>query len=84
MIAPGVSRRISERPALRIVSAPAKTRSAPASQCATSSRRTSIGRIAVLYSASRRSRSELAITENELRLIAALAIIGDSRRPNTG
>ena len=36
------------------------------------------------YSSTRRSRSALPITETELRLIAALAIIGLSRRPKTG
>ena len=32
----------------------------------------------------RPSRSEFAITETELRLIAALAIIGESSQPSTG
>src|SRR5437868_1239317 len=36
------------------------------------------------YSRARRSRSALPITDTELALIAALAIIRLSRRPNTG
>jgi len=36
------------------------------------------------HSGTRRSRSALAITDTELRLIAALAIIGDRSRPKTG
>jgi hypothetical protein len=35
-------------------------------------------------SLTRRSLSELPITETELRLIAALAIIGDSKSPKNG
>jgi hypothetical protein len=36
------------------------------------------------YSAARRRRSALAMTDTELKLIAALAMIGLSRRPNQG
>jgi len=36
------------------------------------------------HSATRRSRSALPMTDTELRLIAALAMMGLSRRPNTG
>ncbi len=36
------------------------------------------------YNSTRRSRSALVITETELKLIAALAIIGLSSRPKTG
>jgi hypothetical protein len=36
------------------------------------------------YSVTRRSRSALAITDTELRLIAALAMMGLSKRPNQG
>ena len=35
-------------------------------------------------SASRRSRSALAMTDTELNVIAALAMIGLSSKPNTG
>jgi hypothetical protein len=38
----------------------------------------------ILYSASFRSRSALAITDTELKVIAALAIMGLSSSPNTG
>lgn len=37
-----------------------------------------------VYSSTLRSRSALAMTDTELKLIAALAIIGLSRSPNTG
>ena len=37
-----------------------------------------------VYSSSRRRRSAFIITENELNVIAALAIIGLRRRPNHG
>jgi len=36
------------------------------------------------YSASLRSRSALAMTETELKVIAALAMLGLKSRPNTG
>jgi hypothetical protein len=36
------------------------------------------------YNSNRRSRSAFAITDTELKLIAALAIIGESSSPNTG
>jgi len=36
------------------------------------------------YSVTRRSRSAFAITDTELKLIATLAIIGDSRSPKIG
>jgi hypothetical protein len=36
------------------------------------------------YSSSNRSRSEFAITDTELKLIAAAAKMGDSRMPNVG
>ena len=42
------------------------------------------GGISRPYRSMRRSRSAFAMTDTELRLIAALAIIGDSRMPNTG
>ena len=41
-------------------------------------------RAAPLQSSTRRRRSALAITETELKVIAALATIGLSRRPRTG
>jgi len=36
------------------------------------------------HSSARRRRSALPMTDTELKLIAAAAIIGDSSRPNTG
>src|SRR5262249_48650878 len=39
---------------------------------------------AICYSFTRRRRSEFPITDTELPLIAALAMIGLSKRPNTG
>jgi len=39
---------------------------------------------AVLYRGTLRRRNALVITDTELKLIAALAIMGFSRRPNTG
>ena len=40
--------------------------------------------IIALYKATRRSRSALVMTETDERLIAAAAIMGESRRPVTG